>query len=112
MGLYDAVPKSSIVFVDGSDDTGIEMFKQKAQLLFHKYIRANAEFEVNISYAMRMEYTRMAEQHWAMTAVQLANVFDIVMIEMVSFMKQSFNRYQSHAIIQMTDPVSSASVEH
>merc|ERR1712228_27280 len=103
--LYDAVPKSSIVYVINAEPNinGIERYRQKAHLLFHKYIRPDAEFEVNISYAMRMEYTNMAETDWRMEVSEFVQVFDKVINEMFMFMRQSYTRYQSHPV-DIADP--------
>ena len=105
--LYDAVPKSSIVFAKGSKLQGIAKYKQMAHALVDKYIRPEAEFEINISYAMRMEYTQMAETDWQMEPIELVDVFEKITFEMVSFMKQSFTRFQANARNSVTTPSTS-----
>ena len=91
--LYDTVPKSSIVFVKITDHVGIAKFKLIAHLLFDKYIRANAEFEVNISHQLRAKYTKLDEQNWNMKQDEFVLVFEKIVEEMFSFMWQSFDRY-------------------
>ena len=94
--LYDAVPKSSIVFVKISDHVGIAKFKLIAHLLFDKYIKENAEFEINISHLLRAKYAKLDEQNWSMKQDEFVRVFEKVVVEMLFFMGQSFNRYQQH----------------
>ena len=96
--LNDGVPQSSIVFVDEYGVDGIAKFKSIAHRLFQKYIRQGAEFEVNISFVMRLEYTRTDENGWNMEAMDLVQVFDNVIKEMLGFMRQSFFRYKERHV--------------
>merc|ERR1712130_172914 len=94
--LYSTVPKSSIVFAHRSNIDEIEKFKSIAHELYDKYIKINAEFEVNISYSLRLEYVKLNKNEWEMEPMELMQVFEKVMMESIAFMRQSFDRYQQH----------------
>eukprot|EP01084_Bolivina_argentea_P239965 403218_1 len=112
--FYDAILKSSIVFahvqnrneeietrmvrvgsVDSTDNSDvIQKFKDIAHSMFDKYIKNDAEFEINISAMLRMKYIQYEENNWNLDVEEFVNVFDAAIQEMFGFMKQSFIRYQ------------------
>ena len=96
--LYHGVPKSSIVFDYDLDGDGMEKFQWIAHLLFEKYVRVDAEFEINICHALRSKYIKLDEQNWNIELNEFVNVFEKIIVEMFFFMLQSFARYQTHAM--------------
>ena len=111
--LYENIPKSTIIFAlhfDGDAKDGritstsaqsqevVSKFRNIAHLLFVKYINFNAEFEINISSAQRLEYLAMDEANWEMDMNEFVMVFDPLIKEMHSiFMTQSFARFEESA---------------
>ena len=95
--LYENAPKSSIVYDDKSEYKGIEKMKKVAGLLCDKYIRAGSEYEVNIAWKLRKKLVSLSDSNWQLEKHEFLCVFDRVLDELFTLMKQSFERsmYQS-----------------
>ena len=96
--LSESIPKSSIVYNDKNavkeSEDAIGMFRDCAHLLFEKYIKIGAEFEVNISACLRCHYMALDVKQWEMETSEFLNVFDCLVKEMYDFMRHSFCRYE------------------
>merc|ERR1712228_143961 len=96
--MSEGIPKSSIVHGNYAkieeDEDMDKMFKNIATLLYEKYIKIGAEFEINISSGLRCQYFAINAKKWDMEIGKLVNVFDGLITEMNMFMRQSFCRYE------------------
>merc|ERR1711933_189337 len=101
--LPSSVPKSSIVYSrpfknDDSRYAFGQRIKRKAILLFNKYVRVGAEFEINIASRIRRDiHDLMSNVQWFMdcniTEKELLVIFDPCCMEMVTLMQDSFRRF-------------------
>eukprot|EP01084_Bolivina_argentea_P211738 360103_1 len=96
--LYDAIPKSSIVYnntenKDNTENMDMERMKVIAHLLYEKYIENGTVLEVNISSQLKQKYISLEQTNWEMDQIQFINVFDDLLFEMFGLMMQSFSRY-------------------
>merc|ERR1712228_798565 len=71
----------------------IERFKCIAHLLFKKYIRYNAELEVNISGSLRNRFIKYDESDWNIQMDEFVNIFDDLIYQMFGVINQSFDRF-------------------
>jgi len=95
-------PLSDIVHHIGENEEHcIKSFKLKARELWKKYIVVNSCFEINIRSKMRKKFTALMsnKEQWAndkeINAVELAMVFDDVIMEMKVLMEYSRMRFNS-----------------
>merc|ERR1712228_223343 len=91
--LYGTIPQSSII-QQGKPLDDPENIKSVSHQLYDKYVKKDAEFEVNISYSLRAKYAKLDAEGWKIEMDELVNIFGKVIDEMFSFMRQSFERYQ------------------
>jgi len=79
----------------------IQRYKEMAYALFDKYVRTGSEYEINVSYTVRMKYmTLMASRDMWMNGTQdideteLFRLFEDCYDEMLRLMSQSFTRFK------------------
>ncbi|ETO23671.1 hypothetical protein RFI_13508 [Reticulomyxa filosa] len=92
--LSDQLPQSSIVHNDHWDN------EQKAVALIEKYIAVGAQYEVNISYDMRMNFltllrgrTLQINPFTLMSSSELIFLFDPVLKDIFQLMRDSYSRF-------------------
>ena len=121
------VPKSSIIYEalpenykDLIGDDSIKSLKVRAFLLFEKYIRPSAAFEINISYHQRdflgflmndlnIWLSRDNDKTKAEQLKVLLNLFKSSIDEQSTLLGFSFTRFQSHASYKKLEAMHSPS---
>lgn len=104
--LYTNVPKSSIVYSDDAYEAngkGMERMKRVAHRLCDKYVRVNAEFEVNIAYKLRKKISLIADGDFCVSGDEFFKLFDRVLDDLFTFMRQSFERYMDQREPSVSD---------
>ena len=121
------VPLSDIVYGYGTEDLSIDitvepptnsnsetdktlllLFKDKAHKLYHKYIAVGSGFEVNISYKMRAELTKLLGQYHQcinndeLKERELINIFNECIDEMIQLLQDSKSRFLAQNTFELT----------
>ena len=96
--LAESVPLSDIVHHE--EQTDLKSFRRRARDLYEKYVMVDSDFEINIPDKMRRQLHSLMgnESKWMdksdISPVNLANVFDGVMMEMKKLLKYSRLRFK------------------
>ena len=116
LNLPKEIPKSSIIYEYFErnqakndivkDNMFIRKLKEISFEFYVKYIKSNSEFEINISYFMRMKYIEIMDNHdqWINYVPSdlesknnmelfMNNLFDPIIEEMYSLMHGALNRF-------------------
>jgi len=73
------------------EEEELGLFKKKARLLYHKYLKVDALMEINISYELRQRFVVLDEMDYrTATAMDLMMMYDDVLVEMKMFIEQSY----------------------
>lgn len=104
----DCVPKSDIVYTLNGDDDIMEdkqklrvIFRQKAYKLYYKYVKVGAEFEINISYRMRMTLVALMKDYekWIhpdnyVNEEDMVKMWDECMTALIKLLNSSKHRFR------------------
>jgi len=71
----------------------VECFKCSARLLYAKYIKEGADWEVNIGHEQRQHFLGLERVHYAsLNTMEWVTLYDDIVYQMERYMMQSYNR--------------------